>query len=77
VAGTAAMFLVGGGILVHGVHAVALWVEGLTAGAAGVAGIGPALGVLATPLLNAGIGIVAGAVVLLVVTGVQKARGRH
>jgi predicted DNA repair protein MutK len=77
VAGTAAMFLVGGGILVHGVHAVAHWIEGLAEGARAVAGVGPALGVLAAPLANAVVGIVAGTVVLLVVTAVQKARGRH
>ncbi len=68
VAGTAAMFLVGGGILVHGVpplaHAIEGWAEGL----------GGAAGFLAAPLLNALLGIVAGAAVLLVVGGVQRLR---
>jgi predicted DNA repair protein MutK len=77
VAGTAAMFLVGGGILVHGVHDVAHWVEGVAADAGTVEAVGPALRILATPLLNAAIGIVAGAVVLLAVTGVKRVRGRH
>jgi predicted DNA repair protein MutK len=70
VAGTAAMFLVGGGILVHGVpalgHAVEAWAE--TAGA---------LGTLGSMLVNAGVGIVAGAIVLGVVELVKKALGKR
>lgn len=59
VVGTAAMFLVGGGILVHSIpalhHAVtAMLPEGMT-------------GVLVEQLANAGVGIAAGAVVLLLV----------
>jgi predicted DNA repair protein MutK len=76
VAGTAAMFLVGGGILVHGFHDVAHWVEDIAADAGTVAAVGPALRVLTTPLLNAAVGVVAGAVVLLCVTGIQRLRGR-
>ncbi|MBO9642083.1 MAG: DUF808 domain-containing protein [Pseudacidovorax sp.] len=61
VLGTAAMFLVGGGILVHGVPAVAHAVEGWAHQFGGLPGT--LLGLLA----NAAIGIVAGAVVLAVV----------
>jgi predicted DNA repair protein MutK len=61
VAGTAAMFLVGGGILLHGVaplhHALEHWHW------------------LPQNLANAGLGIVAGAVVLAAVSGVKKLRG--
>ena len=68
VAGTAAMFLVGGGILVHGWprlhHAVIAFAE---------AG-GAAAGWLIEALANAGVGLVAGAVVLAVVTGFQRMR---
>jgi predicted DNA repair protein MutK len=67
VAGTAAMFLVGGGILVHGVPLVAHAVESVGA----VAVLWPAGGlwaVLVPSLLNALIGIVAGGLVLAVVT---------
>jgi len=60
VAGTAAMFLVGGGILVHGVPALHHAVEHFAEGMGGA-------GWLATALLDAVIGIVAGAVVLGVV----------
>ena len=62
IAGTAAMFLVGGGIVVHGVPLLHHLVEGWTAA------VGGALGVLVEMLGNAGIGIAAGAVVLLIVT---------
>ena len=65
VVGTAAMFLVGGGILTHGVPMVHHWIEGVGA-AAGSAGF-------AVPMLLNGVaGIVAGAVVLAVVTVVGK-----
>ena len=64
VAGTAAMFLVGGGILVHGVPAVAHAVERFAEAA------GNSMGWLVEMLANAGVGIGAGAVVvLLVMTG--------
>jgi len=68
VAGTAAMFLVGGGILVHGVpalgHAIAEW----------TASVGGLLGSLAAVGANALIGIVAGGVVLAGVEMVKRAR---
>lgn len=70
IAGTAAMFLVGGGILVHGIaplhHAVQAW----TAGSGGIAAA-----VLPT-LADALTGVVAGALVLAGVTLVQRLRGR-
>lgn len=74
VAGTAAMFLVGGGILVHGIpalhHAVvhaAHLLETLPAGAV--------LAVIAEMLLNALCGIIAGCLVLAVVSLVGRLRG--
>lgn len=68
IAGTAAMFLVGGGILVHGVPVLAHWVE---VWAASVGGWG---GTIASMLLNALVGIVAGAVVVAVVTLASRLR---
>jgi len=73
IAGTAAMFLVGGGILVHGVPAVAHAVEGMAAAAAAWP-VGGLWSVLVSNGLNAVIGIVAGAVVLMGVTLVQRLR---
>ncbi|VVQ13041.1 Inner membrane protein YedI [Pseudomonas fluorescens] len=65
VVGTAAMFLVGGGILTHGVPVVHHWIEGVGA-AAGSAGF-------AVPMLLNGVaGIIAGAVVLAVVSVLGK-----
>lgn len=65
VIGTAAMFLVGGGILTHGVPVVHHWIESVSAGAGGAAFIVPTL-------LNAVAGIVAGAVVLAAVMAISK-----
>lgn len=75
VAGTAAMFLVGGGILVHGIAPLHHAIE--AAGAAVAQGaLGGLWQALATNGLNGVAGIVAGAVVLGAVTVVQKLRKR-
>jgi uncharacterized protein len=75
IAGTAAMFLVGGGILVHGVPVVHHWVE--AAGAASAQWpVGPLWEVLVPNLLNAVVGIVAGGLVLVGVTLVKRLRGK-
>ena len=75
VAGTAAMFLVGGGILVHGIAPLHHAIEG--AGAAVAQGaLGGLWQALTTNLLNGVAGIVAGAVVLGAVTLIQKLRKR-
>ena len=65
VIGTAAMFLVGGGILTHGVPVVHHWIEsvGTAAGSAGF---------VVPVLLNGVAGIIAGAVVLAVVSVIGK-----
>ncbi|KPN92024.1 MULTISPECIES: DUF808 domain-containing protein [Pseudomonas] len=65
VIGTAAMFLVGGGILTHGVPVVHHWIEGVSASAGGA-------GFIVPTLLNAVAGIVAGAIVLAGVMLVSK-----
>ena len=70
VLGTAAMFLVGGGILVHGVPAVGHAIEVWAAGAGGL------LGGLGSSLVNAVIGILAGAIVLGGVELFKNLRGR-
>ena len=68
IAGTAAMFLVGGGILTHGVPAAHPWIETLTH--AGGEALQPVLGLG----LDALVGILAGALVLAGVTLVQRFR---
>ena len=73
VVGTAAMFLVGGGIISHGlpvVHHAALAVtEGFAAGAGSV---GALLAPVVSLSLDVLVGMVAGALVLLLVSGVQQ-----
>lgn len=68
VAGTAAMFLVGGGILTHGFAPLHHGIEALTQKAGEVNGIGGVLGFLTPQLMNALVGMVAGALVLLAVS---------
>ena len=72
VIGTAAMFMVGGGILTHGIPAAHHLIEQLAASAAGLPALGSVLSVLTAPLLNGLAGIVAGALVLAVVTGASR-----
>ena len=68
VLGTAAMFLVGGGILAHGWHALGEQLESLSQ----AAGSGAAL---ANLLLTLVVGVVAGGVALGAVQLVQRVRG--
>lgn len=68
VVGTAAMFMVGGGILLHGWPALAHAVE------AWAAGWGSLLAAVINTGAGAAMGVVAGALVLAVVTAVQRLR---
>lgn len=70
-AGTAAMFLVGGGILMHGIPAMHHVLDAAAQAAAGVPAIGGVLSVLAPLVLDGIAGIVAGALVLAAVTVVK------
>jgi hypothetical protein len=72
VAGTAAMFLVGGGILTHGIPGAHSWIGGLADGMALVPGIGGAVQWLTPVLLDAVAGIMVGALVLAVVSGARR-----
>jgi len=74
VAGTAAMFLVGGGILVHGVHAVGEWIRDTAVDAAAIPGAGAVLGALTPMLANAVVGVVAGGLAVLVVKVLGRLR---
>ena len=76
IVGTAAMFLVGGGILVHGVPPAQHAIESVAAGPGAVAGIGGVLKVLVTLLVDGLVGIVAGAIVLGGVLGYRRVFGR-
>jgi predicted DNA repair protein MutK len=74
IAGTAAMFLVGGGIIAHGIPALHHGIEALAAGAAGLPGVGGLMGGIGAMLLNAGVGIVAGGATLAVVRFLARFR---
>jgi len=76
IVGTAAMFLVGGGILVHGIPPLQHAIEALAAGAGGVAGVGGLLKGLLTMLLDGLLGIVAGAIVLGGVLAARRLFGK-
>jgi predicted DNA repair protein MutK len=76
VVGTAAMFLVGGGILEHGIAPLHHLADALATAAGAVGGIGPVLKTLTPLLLDGLIGITAGAVVLAVVSVAKRLFGR-
>jgi predicted DNA repair protein MutK len=68
VVGTAAMFLVGGGILVHGIPGSHDFVHAVVHATETLPGVGGALAMLAPLLINALTGIIAGAVILAAVS---------
>jgi len=72
VIGTVAMFMVGGGILTHGIAPVHHWIADVSAPLAAVPVIGGLLAALAPSVLDAVFGVIAGGVVLLLVTAVQR-----
>jgi uncharacterized protein len=71
IAGTAAMFLVGGGILTHGIAPLHHAIQAFTAGLGGV------MAAIVPLLADAVVGIVAGAAALAVVTLVKRFLGRN
>ncbi len=76
VIGTAAMFLVGGGILVHGLPVLGHLLHGLEVDAGSLPTLGTVLNALTPTLINAGVGIIAGGLVLVGVSLVKKILGR-
>ncbi|ANQ85132.1 hypothetical protein dqs_2095 [Azoarcus olearius] len=73
VLGTAAMFLVGGGILTHGIPGAHDVIHGAAHAVGGVPAIGPVLEAVAPTVLDGVAGVIAGALVLAGVTAVGKA----
>jgi len=74
VAGTAAMFLVGGGILAHGFTPLRHAIEALAQQAGALNGAGALLATVTPWIMNIGVGLLAGAGVLLGVTLVKRAK---
>jgi predicted DNA repair protein MutK len=73
VAGTIAMFLVGGGILTHGIPPLDHLIEAGAHGSAGVPGVGRVLAGLVPLLGDILTGLVAGTVIVAVVTLIRRA----
>ena len=73
VIGTVAMFMVGGGILTHGIVPVHHWIADVSAPLAALPAVGGVLSVIAPSVIDAAFGVLAGGVVLLVVELVKRA----
>ena len=74
IVGTIAMFLVGGGIISHGVPLLHHFMEGSVDYAEHIPAVGSIIGALTPTLLNLVIGFVAGLIVLCVISFIQKIR---
>ncbi len=72
IAGTAAMFMVGGGIVTHAIGPIHHGIEDAAAAAEGVAGVGPVLAFLVPSVANLIAGVIIGAVVLAVTLAVGR-----
>ena len=72
VIGTVAMFMVGGGILSHGIPVVHTLIEGFAHGLQAVPALGAALVVITPTLLDMLLGVLAGALVLVGVTALGR-----
>ncbi|PPK76065.1 hypothetical protein B0F87_104155 [Methylobacter tundripaludum] len=79
VVGTAAMFMVGGGIITHGIPVAHHFIEYLAQSANALSGIGGMLETLTSSLLNALAGIVSGALALagVMIAGRVYTRFKH
>jgi predicted DNA repair protein MutK len=73
VAGTVAMFLVGGGIIAHGVAALRERLEALSHATDAI----PAIDVLVPTFLNLGVGVAAGAIVFAAMALVRRVRAQQ
>jgi uncharacterized protein len=72
VIGTIAMFMVGGGILTHGLHSVSVWITHAASTVAEIALVGPVMAWLSPSILNALFGLIAGVLALTVMSLIQK-----
>ena len=75
IAGTAAMFLVGGGIIAHGIHDLATWIQDTATGLGALPTVGAVLGAITPTLINAVVGVIAGGLAVGAVHVVKRMRG--
>lgn len=76
VVGTAAMFLVGGGILAHGLPMAEGWFHHAAEAAGSLPAFGTLFGALTPILLNGLLGVIAGGLIVAVVMGAQRLVGK-
>jgi uncharacterized protein len=76
VLGTAAMFLVGGGIVTHGIPWLHHGIEHVAEAVKHTGGVAGSIAPIIPTLLNGICGLVAGTIVLMLVVGVRKLRGK-
>jgi len=74
VVGTVAMFMVGGGILVHAIHFLADWSTVFAGHAAAIPALGTVLAAITPALVSILVGLVAGAAVLAMVKAFRMLR---
>jgi hypothetical protein len=74
IVGTAAMFLVGGGIIVHGIPQLGAWLHAVEQFSGNIQGIGSILTSLAPALFNGIAGLVIGGIAVAVSIPIQKLR---
>ena len=72
--GTVAMFMVGGGILIHGIHPLAVAVEHAAHWAGELSVVGPAMVAMTPTLIGVAVGMLAGAIVLVFVKTYERLR---
>ncbi|WP_028022676.1 DUF808 domain-containing protein [Enterovibrio calviensis] len=72
IVGTLAMFLVGGGILTHGVHVLSEWIGDAAQETALIPSVGTIISAVLPTLLNGILGLIAGIIVVGLVTLVSK-----
>lgn len=76
VVGTAAMFMVGGGILTHGIPVIYNWIEKLALTGADILAFGGFIHFMTPPVVNLVFGLIAGMIIVLLITMIQRIRTR-
>lgn len=76
VVGTAAMFLVGGGIITHAIPFLHHWTEDAVKFSTGLPQVGSIIGAVTPTLINFALGIVAGIMVVVIVSVIGKLFGK-
>jgi predicted DNA repair protein MutK len=69
--GTIAMFMVGGGILTHGIHILTVWIEMASGWINEISTVGPVIAWFTPSLLNGLFGLFAGGIALMLMSLIQ------